>query len=191
MIRRWSCINSLNTNKSLSFKNIQIFFKQQNVSETRWLTWKVSQTTVFVRKRVSRRQHLNKWVIYTFLLENWKNQYRFTRIKNNYIFPKNFFQYTYPTFKYVFSRFYKPFQLKLTEFFFTYCKISKNIKKDTNFLTTYLKLYDYSQSWSMSLHKVGTSITKIELHPLQFHFYFPSLMSYYRTLILVTNYKNL
>ena len=189
MIRRWSCINILNKNPS--FKNIQIFFKQQNVSETRWLAWKVSEKTVFVRKRVSRRQHLNKWVIYTFLLKNWQNQYRFTRIENNYIFPKNFFQYTYPTFKYIFSKLYKPFQLKLTEFFFTYSKFSKNIKKDTNFLTTYTKLHDYSQSWSTALHKVEASLVKTERQPLQFHFYFPSLVSYYKILLLVINWKTL
>lgn len=99
MVRRWSYLNTLNSTvfqpstfslESVMTKYQYTFFKQTTYYRKRIFSPTVTRLT---RYSFFRRRHLNNWIMYTNILNNWSHEYlffrRYLRVLQSFQFFKN------------------------------------------------------------------------------------------------------
>lgn len=100
MIRRWSCLNQLNSHFDNSFslllKNNKVNIFKNSVNFKRYKF----KYTKFKRKAITRVFHISTLLIYTNVFKTWSKDYLFNKhkFKNEYlfnIFSKNFYFYNF------------------------------------------------------------------------------------------------
>jgi hypothetical protein len=94
MVRRWSRINNLNKkpHENVFFYPVKEVLTVINLKHTRYAKTLPSGYTMFIRRRWSRRKHLNKWVNYTYFLIKWAFEYKFYKKHNNWLHTLGIFQ---------------------------------------------------------------------------------------------------
>lgn len=165
MIRRWSCLNSLNSRFSDDFflvskqTKINIFKNSVNFKRYKF------KYTKFKRKAITRVFHISTLLIYTNVFKNWSKDYLYSkhRFKNEFLFNmfhKNFYFYN---FNFIKNRNENIFNN--LNFMFSYLIKSKansfNLNFKNSFVIPFLKNNSFSYAWFYKKPETNSNIIPV------------------------------
>ena len=80
MVRRWSCVNNLNTYLSNSYLVSYNLYKFKTIKLTRWSSFNFNSSMIRTREARQKRKYITSRFFYTGIIGNWQQDYRSTKL---------------------------------------------------------------------------------------------------------------
>ena len=104
MVRRWSCINLINSHSTFMFRTFQAASSEVLFKENLSFKKELRKVSFMTRKSWSRRKHMNQWLIYHNILVNWASDYRFFKRYTKAMLVQNLFTNSFLTYNFLMLR---------------------------------------------------------------------------------------